>query len=424
MPLESTAQAERVGNHEIPACPASGISNSDRAQSFLSALVTGVLLLSSSGALLLLGLVAWPIATTERAASPPLSWHGNALILIEGKGGTAAHSLEIQALSPSGWATVSSHPVSLAAASYPLLRCSLGGLHPDVQAEFVWRTADDPKMLHTAALPRSGDGEPVLSLVRYPAWKGTVIAFGIALHGTLRQPVAIEELKFMPMSASASLKALWSEWTAFEGWSGYSINFIWGGPIWAMATVRPVPAVAAWVGLALLLYAGWLALRRSPWDWRVAGTVFLIGWMVLDARWQLDLWRQLQETYHRYAGKTWEEKRSAAEDGPLFGFISRIKQKLPGGPRRIFLILDDTRSMARYVRIHASYHLLPHNVYAYATSLDGRWMHAGDYALIIGSVADVTYTPADKALRCGPNPPLPVQMIYSDTIGTLYKVAG
>ena len=78
-----------------------------------------------------------------------------------------------------------------------------------------------------------------------------------------------------------------------------------------------------------------MALARWRPQWIGAGLplalalMFVAAWFVLDARWQWNLARQVVVTARTYAGKDWREKHLAAEDGPLFEFIEKVRAKLP-----------------------------------------------------------------------------------------------
>ena len=43
--------------------------------------------------------------------------------------------------------------------------------------------------------------------------------------------------------------------------------------------------------------------------------------VVVDARWEWNLLRQVRVTHAQYAGKPWHDRHLAAEDGPVFAFI-------------------------------------------------------------------------------------------------------
>jgi hypothetical protein len=106
------------------------------------------------------------------------------------------------------------------------------------------------------------------------------------------------------------------------------------------------------------------ATGRAP-DPRVLASVVLAGWVLLDARWQLDLWRQLGLTRERYAGKSWLEKRLAAEDTALFRFALDVKARLPPSPQVVYLLASEPDAADRYLQLRLRYHLLPHNVCTY-----------------------------------------------------------
>src|SRR4030095_15987125 len=65
--------------------------------------------------------------------------------------------------------------------------------------------------------------------------------------------------------------------------------------------------------------------------------MLIAAWLVLDLRWQWNLARQVAVTARPYAGRDWREKHVAAEDGPLFEFIEKVRAELPPPPPRRFL---------------------------------------------------------------------------------------
>ncbi len=56
--------------------------------------------------------------------------------------------------------------------------------------------------------------------------------------------------------------------------------------------------------------------------------MFVIAWLVVDARWQWNLLRQATATHAQYADKSWQERHLAAEDGRLFAFIEKVRGAL------------------------------------------------------------------------------------------------
>lgn len=381
-------------------------------------LTSGVMALS--GALLVSSFLLYHLKGSILAENQPKSWLGNTLQLIEGEGAKVGETLEVQSLSPSDQAIVSSGEIAIDAESYPFLEYQLQGLQTDMEPVFFWRNTVEPGRVFSAPLRWNAKGKTLVWLAHYSNWRGTIVEFGIGLRKTLSEPVVIRKLVFKPVSAGILLTAVWSDWTTFSGWSQHSINFIESGP--EAALVPLVPAVAAWVGLALFLYGiGWV-FQRWYWDWRVMGVAFLLGWVAIDAHWQANLWHQLQETYHRYGGKGWKEKHLAAEDSLLFKFITEIKANLPSTPQRIFLVTAEDLQEDGYTRLRACYHLLPHNVYDYGAHLpDKNYVHAGDYVLILGAIGELTFD-ADKQLLQWGGQNLAAKEIYATSMGALYKL--
>jgi hypothetical protein len=359
------------------------------------------------------------------SASPSRSWAGEDLHLLEGTGKRVGPAWRIEGLSPQRRALLASSEVAVQADQFAYLDYVVDGLKSSEQARFFWRSARDPARAYAVPLVQPGLGSAVIRVDANPSWKGTIIQLGIVLRRNLPGPVVVERLTLRPASAGTLLSAVWSDWTAVEGWSSHSANFTVGGA--TGQAVRPAPASAAWAGLALACYGLWVALRRKPWSWGVAAAIFLVAWLALDARWQLDLWRQLVQTQERYGGKSLEAKRLAADDGELYAFLREVKKRLPSRPRRIFLVTapgqtPGQRELDRYLRLRSLYHLLPQNVDAYLHDpppLDRA--RPGDYVLTLGNVVGVTFDPEEGALRWHGRT-LAGRLVYLSQFGALYEV--
>jgi hypothetical protein len=171
------------------------------------------------------------------------------------------------------------------------------------------------------------------------------------------------------------------EWLAFEGWSGTSINTIIGG---ADFQDLPLPVLMA-LTVALAGAAALLIERRRPGTFgastpMVLGALFLIAWLILDARWTGNLVRQERETAQQFAGKSTRDKHLASDDAQLFALVERALQVLPSQPARIFVAAD-----ARYFRGRAAYHLYPHSVFYDPLSNEVEWandLRPGDWLLV------------------------------------------
>lgn len=381
-----------------------------------------------SGSLLIGGFLVYHLKELKSPPNAPQVWLGRQLQLMAGKGVKAGEKLKIQALSPRGRVIVSSGRTDFLAADYPILEYRIEGLRPEMDAVFFWRRAVAPKQLMTLPLAASSAaGSAVLRLAGHDAWRGDIVEFGMAFRRVLPAPVTFRALVFKPASVATLLAGLWSGWTAFEGWSQRSINFLGGGT--GTALVAPALAVAMWVGAAILLYGicGLFLPRFRRWDQATIGMIFLLGWITLDSGWQVGLWNQLQATYARYAGKDWREKHLAAEDASLFRFITGVKSRLPASPQRIFLVVAESLKKNEYLRSRARYHLLPHNIYDYGIHLPpSKYVQAGNYVLMLGPVAEFPIDAERQILRWREKERnhyrLKLKKIYAAPKGILYKV--
>lgn len=391
--------------------------------SFWRRLLIALGLMALSGALLISGFLAYHHKDFVPPEVQPKVWQGHSLQLMAGEGARVEEGLEVRALSASGQAIISSGKIALATEKYPFLQYQVQGIHPEMDPVFFWRRAAERGKVISLPLRWKGEGHAMMRLGHHPGWQGTIVEFGVAFRKMPSEPVVIKEFTFKSLSAISLLAMVWFEWTTFEGWSQRSINFIESGP--ANVLVPPTLAAAAWVGLSLFLYGLWGFFRGRHWDWPVVGIVFLLGWMVMDFRWQAGLWHQLQQTYDRYGGKGWEEKHLAAEDGFLFKFITEIKTHLPSLPQRVFLVTAKSLAEDHYTRLRVRYHLLPYNVHDYGTRLPNQdHAQAGDYLLILGATPEFTFDPERQLLRGreGKRKGLAAKKIYAASMGALYQL--
>jgi hypothetical protein len=320
-------------------------------------------------------------------------------------------------------ALISSAPSTIAASRYARLRWHIEGLQPQTDIRFAWTTPTAPMALREAPLQPSGKGTGELHLDSLPHWQGSITGVGLIVYGPLAQPLILHKLELLQPTPGigALLVQLWNEWTILESWSQRSINFIAGTS--PQALLPPVPAVAAWIGLSALLYSGLLLIQRRSWTMMPFATLFLVGWLVLDARWQWNLWRQADLTLEQYAGKNGEEKSLVAADGQLFQFILEVKKKMPPPPVRVFLLTADPADKTRYIRSRAHFHLLPHNVNSSLSSLPVK-ARKSDYILILGSIPNLRYDPQTQTLRMtqGKTNPIAVEIVYKTSNGVLFSV--
>jgi len=379
-------------------------------------------LLLVSGGLLAGGFVLYRALTFEGGGGRTLLWPGSTFRMIEGAGAPSGDGLRIYRFAANGRASAMVTGLKLDAAAYRFLDYRIEGLDPRAAAALIWVTREFPRSLRVSRLSPDASGAGALALSEVPYWSGEVTRVGLLFEGSQRRPLVIRDMTVRSSYAPLSeLGLVWRDWTAFEGWAGYSINFIVGGP--KQALIHPVPAVAAWVGLALILYWVWMRARRRPTVRSVWVLIPLFGWLALDSRWLLDLARQNLLTEQLFAGKTAEEKRLADKDGSLYEYILSVKQALPESPQRVFLVTEQPFSGTAYVRLRAAYHLLPHNVFSHlSTPPSADQVRAGDYVLLLDRAAAAVRYDAHRGLLVWPGGRLAAAAVLVGPDGGLYRI--
>jgi len=161
-----------------------------------------------------------------------------------------------------------------------------------------------------------------------------------------------------------------------------------------------VPAVALTLLLVVAVYGAATRIRGRPFRAGVAAAIVLAGWILVDARWQWDLWNQAALSEIRFEGKSVTEKKLADDDGELFRMVMELKRTLPEAPRVIFLVSQDPEGSDRYVVLRARYHLLPHNVNAnYRYPPGPSEIVTGQYVLVFEPRDDMRYDEATGQLH-------------------------
>ena len=340
-------------------------------------------------------------------------WSGESLTLVKGQGHGGQGRLTIDGLAEPGVAVATLSQRAFRAEDYPVVEWLISSAQakPESKVEFLWRRADSPERVFARQLEWQGSSVALLQMEGDANWRGQVIGLALMVHAPLDAPLVVEGVKLEPFSP---LRIVWREWFGTEQWLGTSIHFMGGNE--PRQWLAPLPFVAAGLGLALLAY-GLLVWRKIlVLDLRIVWALVFIAWFVLDMRWQIDLWHKLGVTEQRYAGKTWEGKHLAAEDGRLFDLMQQIKKKLPAGAARVFLFADD-----EYIRGRAAYHLYPFNVLNGRDLLPARQFKSGDFIIILGK-NEVGYDPAHHLLTWEPQQQLDADLLLLASENVLLRV--
>lgn len=305
---------------------------------------------------------------------------GDHFNLVRGRGRAFAGTYSLESLDSSGLGILSTGLQPFAADSHPRIEWELRGVDPaDVQLSFLWRTLERPKHNFHVDLEWRDGSVAWAELGPQDGWSGTITGVGLVVRGGLSAPLVVQSWTAPSLSAGSAVREIGRQWSMPFPFKGTTITLPFDAERGDYAS--PLIVVAAAQGLAIGAYYMLARRRRSALDPRVLWAIVLIGWLLLDVRWQANLWRQLAQTARQFAGETSEEKHLAARDHELFELMQQVNAALPAPPVRILFLSDNPALRAR-----GAFFLYPQNVYhdprVLARAPNPEQLHSGDYLLL------------------------------------------
>jgi len=316
-----------------------------------------------AGALLALGLAAvlgYTVIQTSggRLSDPPapLFVDGGDMLPTQGTGRKDGKAFVLEAPGADGAAVLAAKLSPFQARDFSRVEWKLATAQAPSELVFVWRTREHPRRSYGKRLRWLVSGAAPLELTAEEGWSGTITGVALLIGSGMTAPVRVESLRIVARSAFGSAETLVSQWTEPNPLRGYSVNFPFDAE--RGHDLPALPAVAIAEALAMGLYL--LLARRNGWprDRRVLWAIFLGGWLLLDLRWQSNLWREVAERGQRFAGKTTEEMHRVADDAPLYAIVDKIRSALPAAATRVLVYCDND-----FLCVRAGFLLYPQNVY-------------------------------------------------------------
>lgn len=329
-----------------------------------------------------------------RGGPPAVEVDGGAFALLRGQGHRDGREFVLEATDGERLAVLSARVAPFGADGHPRVDFNLHSTDAlPVDLAFVWRTEERPNRNFSKRLAWSGTHIAPLELGPDDGWTGTITGVALVARGTLPRPLVLESFSVPWVSVATVIGDIFHQWAAFIPIVAASVTLPFDQERSHYATL--LATVAAGGFLAAALY--WLLTRRAlPRDPGIYWAIVVAGWLVLDLRFQVNLWRQLARTAATFAGKTAEEKRLASDDRELYTLMKEVSAALPAPPVRIHFIADD-----QALRTRGSYFLYPQNVY-YSGDKRARKplpqeLRSGDYVLLF-LTSDLGYDGAAQAL--------------------------
>jgi len=319
------------------------------------------------------GIAAWAYGGSERIHKPVEP----ELRFVMGSGSTSAEGVTIEGYQQ-GFALLSSGATKIAASDFPYLDIKTTLIRfddPERSPAFFWRTEELPDQPERLTLEDNG----LTRLEGMAGWKGQVIEFGLLFPETSSPNPRLSRLSLEPASAKNRWLLTWKGWASFEPWSLRSINFVWGGA--ERQDLRLPVVVLAWVLVTLLLSS--LPALKSNQPWPVsAALVFLLAWLVLDARWTMNGARQARALVEQGLLLSEQQRLELTPEAATVELIQRFKSKREAKDPARVLIVGDRAEFGYYLE-RAKYHLLPHSAQV-APRLADRFQRAVvDYVLFV-----------------------------------------
>jgi hypothetical protein len=346
----------------------------------------------------------------------PLVAEGADLALVQGTARKDGSSLLIEGPGADGAAVLAAKLNAFQAREFSRIEWGVASAQaPDIA--FIWRTRENPRRTFSKRLRWLVTGAAPLELSAEDGWSGTITGVGLVV-ASMNTPVRVNGLRVVSPSVVAEAGNLARQWSSRNALRGYSVNYPLdaerGHDVPALVGVAVAEALAFALYLLLARWRGWSRDRRVLWG------IFLAGWLLLDLRWQSNLWREAGSRAARFAGKSTAEMHLAADDAPLYAMIDKMKSALPVQPVRVFLYCDNDNLCAR-----AAFLLYPQNVYR---AVHGRRtlpapeeLHEGDYLLLVYSRA-LGYDRAKQAAVWRDGRSKPADEVLLEPGGLLLKV--
>lgn len=285
---------------------------------------------------------------------------GTNIDIIRGSGHREGTAILVEALDPSGIAIVSARIQPFPAADYPRVEWAVTTSQPmPPQLTLLWRTREHPNKTYSAPIIWAGGNAGHASasqLSHTEGWNGTIAGIGLAVRGKFDSPLTIDGVTVPGVSSVTSISEVLDQWTQYFPFRGSSIAFPFDEERDDRLSFLSATAVAQ--GLAIVAYLLAARRRRRRADARIIWAILIGGWLIVDARWQINLGRQLVHSAQAFAGKSADEKHLAADDGRFFALMQQVNGALPAPPARVFLFADEHGFCVR-----GAYFLYPHNVY-------------------------------------------------------------
>ncbi|CAG0990695.1 hypothetical protein BURK1_02248 [Burkholderiales bacterium] len=317
-----------------------------------------------------------------RGAPASIDVPGSAMRAVKGRGHVDKSAFVLDAPDTDGMGVISAATPTFDGDEYTRVAWRIESLLPaGVELDMIWRKRERPGRTFTAPLTAS-DGDAIADLGGHADWSGSIHGVALVLRSQTPTSIAIGGFAARSNAWGATLADIVGQWFSPGRYRGRAAISQMSHESEHVAPMLTVVAGGVGLGVAFLMLR---ARRRketvAPW---AVAALFLAGWLVLDLRWQMILWRQHAAAVAQFAGKSPDEQYLADADGKVFEIARKVRDAPRARPARILLLTPSTG-----LRTRIAWFLYPENVY-YDSRMDSRatvpapeQLRTGDQVLLL-----------------------------------------
>jgi len=311
---------------------------------------------------------------------------------------------------------------NLAVVRVPMQAFSAKGyLYADLEFEDAGRqvsvmlTWNGPSPERSIELIHTGVWGGLVRLDRAPAWKKEIGSLELVVGGADPLGARLKRLTLSGHGATQSMRHAVTETTrVFNRAASISaIDFSDGR---RPRHLQLTPLAVAVCVLALLWFV--LLCRvfgRAPGPLLpLLGGALLLGWLLLDLRWQWELSVHTARTWNDYAGQPWLERYRAMGNGDIADFLFEAREHLPEEPAWVMFSGDEFRATRR-----GPHFLYPHSAVAGRARPDS--LQPGDFVVLFRR-AEPGFDRANNVLRWEDGGAVPARQLWRNNEGGVYEV--
>jgi len=371
-------------------------------------LVAAAVVLALASVLVIIGLIgAW----RGDGLVESQSWEAGSMSVAFGSGELEDGALVITGTQQNvAVVRVPMQPFDAGAYVYADLEFENAGRHVSVM--LTW---NGPSPERSVELIHTGVWGGLVRLDRAAAWNGEITRLELVAGGADPVGVRLKRLTLSGHGATQSMRHAVTETTrVFNRAASISaIDFSDGRRPRHLQLAPLAVAVSAFAWLWFVVLGRLFGRAPAP-LLPMLGGFLLIGWLLLDLRWQWELSVHTARVWDDYAGQPWLQRYRAMGNGDIAEFLFEAREHLPEKPAWVVFSGDAFRTTRR-----GPHFLYPHSAVG-GGARPGK-LQPGDFVILFRR-PNPRFDSANGALRWEDGASAPARLIWRNDAGGVYEV--